>query len=109
MLEGVMAAQPDWLAAVDGDNRTLIRNAPRKPGQVAIVTGGGSGHLPVFMGYVGAGLADGVAVGNVFASPSSRQILAVTRALDTGAGVLHLYGNYQIGKASGRERGWQYV
>src|SRR5439155_16797844 len=56
--------------------------------------GGGSGHLPVFMGYVGRGLADGAAVGNVFASPSAEQMLAVARAVDGGAGVLFLYGNY---------------
>ena len=58
------------------------------------MTGGGSGHLPVFLGYVGQGLADGCAVGNVFASPSSDQMLAVTRAVDAGRGVLYLYGNY---------------
>ena len=58
------------------------------------MTGGGSGHLPVFMGYVGFGLADGVAVGNVFASPSSEQILEATREVHGDAGVLYLYGNY---------------
>jgi dihydroxyacetone kinase-like protein len=61
---------------------------------VGIATGGGSGHLPVFMGYVGEGLADGAAIGNVFASPSADQMLEVTRAIDGGAGVLYLYGNY---------------
>jgi len=63
-------------------------------GKVAIVTGGGSGHLPVFMGYVGRGLLDGAAIGNVFASPSVNQMLALTRAVHGGAGVLYLYGNY---------------
>jgi len=61
---------------------------------VGIVTGGGSGHLPVFLGYVGFGLADGVAVGNVFASPSAEQILDATREVHGDAGVLYLYGNY---------------
>ncbi len=61
---------------------------------MGIVTGGGSGHLPLFMGYVGFGLADGVAVGDVFASPSSEQVLEATRAVDAGTGVLYLYGNY---------------
>ena len=61
---------------------------------MGIVTGGGSGHLPLFLGYVGYGLADGVAVGDVFASPSSEQILEATRAVHGGTGVLYLYGNY---------------
>jgi dihydroxyacetone kinase len=58
------------------------------------VTGGGSGHLPVFLGYVGRGLCSGVAVGNVFSSPSAEQVFAATTASDGGAGVLYLYGNY---------------
>jgi len=61
---------------------------------VAIVAGGGSGHLPVFMGYVGRGLIDGAAIGNVFASPSMNQMLTLTRAVHAGKGVLYLYGNY---------------
>ena len=63
-------------------------------GKVGIATGGGSGHLPVFMGYVGRGLIDGAAIGNVFASPSSDDMLEVTRAISAGRGVLYLYGNY---------------
>ena len=63
-------------------------------GKVAIATGGGSGHLPVFLGLCRSGLADGAAVGNVFASPSADQMLAVIREIDGGAGVLLLYGNY---------------
>jgi dihydroxyacetone kinase len=58
------------------------------------VTGGGSGHLPVFLGYVGKGLCTGVAISNVFSSPSPEQMLAATKAADGGAGVLYLYGNY---------------
>jgi dihydroxyacetone kinase-like protein len=58
------------------------------------VTGGGSGHMPGFLGYVGAGLCSGVAVGNVFSSPSSEQIFEATKAVDGGAGVLYVYGNY---------------
>jgi dihydroxyacetone kinase DhaK subunit len=93
MLEGILAAHPDQLRRAD-DLRAIVRaDAPVK-GKVAIVTGGGSGHLPVFMGYVGPGLADGAAVGNVFASPSSDQMLAAIKAVDGGKGVLQLYGNY---------------
>lgn len=56
--------------------------------------GGGSGHEPGFIGYVGAGMADGVAVGNIFASPSPIPIQAVTKEIDDGHGVLYIYGNY---------------
>lgn len=92
---GILEAHPEWVMPVASDLRALVRVGGPRAGKVAIATGGGSGHLPVFMGYVGEGLADGVAVGNVFASPSARQMLTVTRAIHGGAGVLHLYGNYQ--------------
>jgi dihydroxyacetone kinase len=92
MLEGVLLAHPESLRSVAP--RVLVRADAPKATKVGIVTGGGSGHLPLFMGYVGFGLADGVAVGDVFASPSSEQVLEATRAVDSGAGVLYLYGNY---------------
>src|SRR5206468_3842044 len=88
------AGHPTMLKAVSEDGRAIARaDAPIK-GHVGIVTGGGSGHLPLFLGYVGTGLCTAVAVGNVFASPSPEQILAATRAANGGAGVLYLYGNY---------------
>jgi dihydroxyacetone kinase len=93
MLEGVLAAHSGQLRSV-GDGRGVIRRDAPRTGKVAIATGGGSGHLPVFMGYVGYGLADGAAVGSVFASPSADQMLEVTLAINGGAGVLYLYGNY---------------
>lgn len=93
MLEGILAAHPDQLKR-GGDPRAIVRAEAPVKGKVGIATGGGSGHLPVFMGYVGPGLADGAAIGNVFASPSSDQMLAVMRAVDGGRGVLQLYGNY---------------
>jgi len=58
------------------------------------VIGGGAGHEPLFLGYVGAGLADAVAVGNIFAAPPPDRILACCRAASSGAGVLHVFGNY---------------
>jgi dihydroxyacetone kinase/dihydroxyacetone kinase-like protein len=61
---------------------------------VGIVTGGGSGHLPVFLGYVGKGLCSGVAVGNVFSSPSAEQIFNASMEVNGGKGVLYLFGNY---------------
>jgi dihydroxyacetone kinase/dihydroxyacetone kinase-like protein len=72
----------------------LVRADAPVAGKVGIVTGGGSGHLPLFKGYVGRGLCDGVAIGNVFSSPSSAQVLEATKAVSGGAGVLYLYGNY---------------
>ena len=92
MLDGILAAHPDQLRRPS--RRAIVRADAPVSGKVAIATGGGSGHLPVFMGYVGRGLIDGAAIGNVFASPSSDDMLEVTRAISAGKGVLYLYGNY---------------
>lgn len=92
MLEGIYAAHPEVTHA--GDDPHCFVTANPVPGKVGIVTGGGSGHLPLFLGYVGEGMLDGAGVGGVFQSPSSDQILQVTKHVDQGAGVLYLYGNY---------------
>lgn len=94
VVEGLLLAHGDELRAADTDRRALVRADAGTGGRVGIVTGGGSGHLPLFLGYVGVGLCSGVAVGNVFSSPSPEQVLAATTASDDGAGVLYLYGNY---------------
>jgi len=95
MMEGIIKAHLDSFRAVDGDLRVIVHaNAPIK-NKVAIASGGGSGHLPVFMGYIGKGLIDGASIGNVFSSPSTNQMLNVTKAIDGGKGVLYLYGRYQ--------------
>jgi D-erythrulose 4-kinase len=94
MVDGLLLAHGDELRPVSEDRRALVRTDAGTGGKVGIVTGGGSGHLPFFLGYVGRGLASGVAVGNVFSSPSPEQIYAATAASDDGAGVLYLYGNY---------------
>ena len=97
MIDGILTAFPHHLkaAAVSerGTRGLVVANAPVK-GKVAIATGGGSGHIPLFLGYLGQGLADGVAVGDVFSSPSAGEMLDVTRAVHAGKGVLYLYGNY---------------
>ena len=93
MLEGIYASYPDRLTYVAGDLRCLV-STRRKKGKVALATGGGSGHLPLFLGYVGDGMLDGCAVGGVFQSPSAEQILNVTRTIHGGEGVLYVYGNY---------------
>ncbi|WP_031087779.1 dihydroxyacetone kinase family protein [Streptomyces sp. NRRL S-1831] len=90
-LEGFAAAHRRWVRPVTGG---VVRAAATPAGQVAVVIGGGSGHYPAFSGLVGRGLAHGAAVGNVFASPSARQIHSVAEAAHGGAGVLLMYGNY---------------
>jgi hypothetical protein len=94
VIDGIILAYGDRLRLLNGDSRIILRNPPARPGKVAIVTGGGSGHLPVFLGYVGKGLLDGCAVGNVFASPSSQKMFEMIKAVNSGTGVLCLYGNY---------------
>ena len=94
MLQGILAAHPEQLKSVAGDLRCIVRSDKVKEGKVTISTGGGSGHLPIFLGYVGSGMIDGCAVGGVFASPSAEQMLNVTKAIDMGAGILYIYGNY---------------
>lgn len=91
-LEGIYQAYPGFYEKGCNDGRALIH--PGKEGCVSIVTGGGYGHLPVFLGYVGDGLCDGAAVGNVFTSPSCETILNATRAVSHDSGVLYLFGNY---------------
>jgi dihydroxyacetone kinase-like protein len=92
MLEGIYKAHPAVTYTAD-DKRCLVTSNP-KAGKVGIATGGGSGHLPLFLGYVGDGMLDGAAVGGVFQSPSAEQMYQVTKAIDQGAGVLYIYGNY---------------
>ncbi len=92
MLRGIYAANP-MVKYVEDDLRCYCI-AEKKEGKVAIITGGGTGHLPLFLGYVGDGLLDGCGVGGVFQSPSSEQIYNVAKEVESGAGVLFLYGNY---------------
>ena len=93
-LGGILKAYPYHLRLTKDSPRALVRaDAPVK-GKVGICTGGGSGHIPVFLGYVGPGLLDGVSVGNVFSSPGAEDMLAATREVNGGAGVLYIFGNY---------------
>ena len=93
-MEGIICAYGDKVKLLNGDERILVTNYQVQKGKVGIVTAGGSGHLPVFLGYVGQGLLDGCAVGNVFASPSAQKMADMITACDYGSGVLCLYGNY---------------
>jgi phosphoenolpyruvate---glycerone phosphotransferase subunit DhaK len=94
MLEGMYKAHPEMISSVGSDLRCLVRSDAPVANKVAIATGGGSGHLPVFLGYVGQGMLDGCAIGDVFQSPSSDQMLEVTKRIHGGKGVLYVYGNY---------------
>nr|WP_302227451.1 dihydroxyacetone kinase subunit DhaK [uncultured Marvinbryantia sp.] len=102
-LEGIYAAYGDKVSFFENDKRVLIRAGEKKAGKVGIVTGGGFGHLPLFLGYVGQGMLDACAVGNVFASPSYTKMEAAIRAANAGAGVLCLYGNYGGDKMNFRQ------
>ena len=94
LIEGLVAANPQRLTVEGETGRAVVaRNGPRD-GKVGIVIGGGSGHEPAFAGYVGKGLADAAACGNVFASPSPSQILDAGLAANGGAGVLFVFANY---------------
>jgi len=94
MLDGILAAHPRYLRAVPGSPRSIVAIDGPRPGKVGLVIGGGSGHEPTFLGYVGKGLADACAIGNVFASPPPDPILECAKASSGGAGVLFMYGNY---------------
>ncbi|MEN1969864.1 dihydroxyacetone kinase subunit DhaK [Lentibacillus sp. N15] len=94
MLEGYVKAFPNYVRQLPENKRSLVTAKTIPENKVGVIIGGGSGHEPAFMGYVGDGMADGVAVGNIFASPPPDPILEATKAVDKGAGVVYVYGNY---------------
>jgi dihydroxyacetone kinase-like protein len=94
MLDGLCAAHPQYYRRTGAEGRVVVRRDAPIRGKVGIVTGGGSGHLPVFTGYLGEGLLDACAIGDVFSSPGVDLMADAIRAADGGAGVLRLYGNY---------------
>lgn len=94
-LEGIVMAHHGKIGFAEDDRRVIVRKDQRAAGKTGIVTGGGFGHLPLFLGYVGYGLADSCAVGNVFSSPGSSQIYHAMKAANQGGGVLQLLGCYQ--------------
>jgi dihydroxyacetone kinase-like protein len=91
-LAGIAAAHRDL--RVDLENQIVVRADAPRPGKVGLVSGGGSGHEPLHGGFVGPGMLDAACPGEVFTSPVPDQILAATRAVDGGAGVLHIVKNY---------------
>ena len=93
MLKGWLAAHADTLSPTDNP-RVIKRKSSPEVGKVGIVTGGGSGHEPAFLGYVGDDMVDAVAIGEIFSSPTAKSFLDAMRAANGGAGVACLYGNY---------------
>lgn len=95
-LEGILSAYPRYLRSHPNDIRAIARSDFTKDddNRVSIITGGGYGHIPLFLGYVGDGLCSGVAVGEVFTTPSSDTILRATEMVPQKKGVLYIFGNY---------------
>ena len=92
-IEGLIKSHPD-IYSLAKDNNKVITRAKKSKNKVGLVTGGGSGHLPVFTGYVGEGMLDSCAIGSVFASPSVEQIVSAIKNANNGNGVLCILGNY---------------
>jgi dihydroxyacetone kinase-like protein len=92
MLKGFLKVHKDIVTATD--NPRVIRRAVLPPDRVGVVTGGGSGHKPAFIGYIGENMVDAVAVGEICTSPSAAAFLDAFRAANRGKGVACLYGNY---------------
>lgn len=93
MLEGFVKANSDLVSTTENERVLKYKNAPLK-GKVGVVTGGGSGHKPAFVGYIGRNMVDAVAVGELFSSPPAQMFYDAIREADAGAGVAILYGNY---------------
>ena len=91
LADGFIAANKRYVRKVFGG---AVRATKSRPGKVALVVGGGTGHHPAFAGWVGQGMADGVVFGNIFSSPSASQAASVGRAANQGGGVLIAFGNY---------------
>jgi dihydroxyacetone kinase-like protein len=94
MVAGILCAHGDRVEATPS-GRGLVLREPSATRRVAVVTGGGSGHEPAFFGQLGPGLADGVAVGNVFAAPAAKAVVEVVRRLAPAEGALFVFGNYE--------------
>jgi dihydroxyacetone kinase-like protein len=92
-LAGLAAAHAD-LVRVDFDSQIVVRKDAPVAGKVGLISGGGSGHEPMHGGFVGRGMLDAACPGEIFTSPVPDQMLAATKAVDGGAGVLHIVKNY---------------
>lgn len=93
MVKGFIKAHPDYISPTHHKRVLKYKHAP-VAGKVGIVTGGGSGHKPAFIGYIGKNLVDAVAVGEIFSSPTASAFYKAIKAADAGKGVAVLFGNY---------------
>lgn len=93
MLKGFVKSHQNLIEATDNPRVLKYKNAPVE-GKVGIVTGGGSGHKPAFIGYIGKNMCDAVAAGEIFSSPTALAFYDAIKAADSGNGVACLYGNY---------------
>jgi dihydroxyacetone kinase-like protein len=94
MLEGYCYAHSDFVELLESDKRVVISKHLSQEPKVRIIVGGGSGHEPLFLGYVGKQFADAAVVGNVNTSPGPESCYNAVKAVDNGKGCLFLYGNY---------------
>ena len=93
MLQGYVKAHPDYVKLLEHDGRVVVTTHP-VPGKVGVIIGGGSGHEPLFLGYVGKDFADAAVIGNINTSPSPEPCYNAVKAVDQGKGCIYLYGNY---------------
>ena len=93
MVEGLVAAFPNIVRKVGGFNVVARKDAPVK-GKVGVIAGGGSGHEPFWLGYTGKGFIDATVVGTVFSSPPPQPVYEAIKAVNGGAGVIYILGNY---------------
>ena len=93
MIQGYLKAHQDLVSATENERVLKYKNTPIE-GKVGIVTGGGSGHKPAFIGYLGKNMCDAVAIGELFSSPPAQMFYDAIREADSGKGVAVLYGNY---------------
>jgi dihydroxyacetone kinase len=112
MLEGYVGAYSRYYRKHPDVNGVILKQ--RRKGKVALVIGGGSGHEPMFSGFVGKGLADAAACGNIFASPDPNTVYETAKAVEEGRGVLFVYGcyagdnlNFDMGEEMLQEEGIQ--
>lgn len=94
MLAGYVAAFGDKVKLLEHDGRVVVSTSAPKKDKVGVIIGGGSGHEPLFLGYVGDGFADAAVIGNINTSPSPEPCYNAVKAVDAGKGCIYLYGNY---------------
>ncbi len=97
MLAGYVIAHKDYVELLtegEAQGRVVLSKTAKKKDKVGVIVGGGSGHEPLFLGYVGPGFVDAAVIGNINTSPSPDPCYAAAKAVDTGKGCVYLYGNY---------------